>query len=146
MGRRRGLDALADTARRRPKPYFVSKSGMLFEGDCITVLPAFRSAIADTVFADPPFNLGKVYGRRTHDSREEREYVEWCRQWLTECVRILRPGGALFVYNLPKWNILLGAFLMETLQMEFRHAIAIEIKSCLPIQGRLYPAQQTQDV
>jgi site-specific DNA-methyltransferase (adenine-specific) len=121
-------------------PYYESKTGVLFEGDCLNVLPTLKSEIVDTVFADPPFNLGKIYGRRTDDSRAEQEYVQWCRQWLTECVRVLLPGGALFVYNLPKWNILLGAFLMTDLGMQFRHSIAIEMKSCLPIQGRLYPA------
>ncbi len=140
MGRRRELAALASTAQDKPEPYYASKAGTLFEGDCTKILPAFKPEIADTIFADPPFNLGKVYGRRTDDSRAEREYVEWCREWLTQCVRILRPGGALFVYNLPKWNIILGAFLLETLEMQFRHSIAIEMKSCLPISGRLYPA------
>jgi site-specific DNA-methyltransferase (adenine-specific) len=96
--------------------------------------------LVDTVFADPPFNLGKIYGKRSNDSRVDTEYVEWCRRWLGECVRVLAPGGALFVYNLPKWSILLGAYLMALPSMQFRHAIAIEIKSCLPIPGRLYPA------
>jgi site-specific DNA-methyltransferase (adenine-specific) len=121
-------------------PFYSSAFGELFEGDCIEILPHIRSEVVDTVFADPPFNLGKKYGRNTDDSRAEGEYIGWCRQWLTECVRVLRPGGALFVYNLPKWNILLGAFLMEKLGLQFRHSIAIEIKSSLPIQGRLYPA------
>jgi site-specific DNA-methyltransferase (adenine-specific) len=114
--------------------------GTLYEGDCLEILPTIKSESVDTVFADPPFNLGKVYGRRSVDSRAEAEYVEWCRKWLRECWRVLKPGGALFVYNLPKWNILLGAFLMDALQMQFRHSIAVEMKSCLPIAGRLYPA------
>jgi site-specific DNA-methyltransferase (adenine-specific) len=44
----------------------------------------------------------------------------------------------LFLYNLPKWNIPLGAFLSR--HLTFRHWIAIEHKSSLPIDGRLYPA------
>jgi site-specific DNA-methyltransferase (adenine-specific) len=122
-----------------PNPYYATSNGVLFEGDCLEILPRLPAATADMVFADPPFNLGKVYGRRTIDSRADEEYVEWCRRWLLECIRVLRPGGALFVYNLPKWNILIGAHLMER-GMQFRHSIAIEMKSCLPIPGRLYPA------
>jgi site-specific DNA-methyltransferase (adenine-specific) len=121
------------------KPYYATPGGLLFEGDCLDILPHFPDGIVDTVFADPPFNLGKTYGRRTNDSRADAEYIDWCKQWLAECVRILRPGGALFVYNLPRWNILIGAHLMER-GLQFRHSIAIEIKSCLPIPGRLYPA------
>jgi site-specific DNA-methyltransferase (adenine-specific) len=103
------------------------------------VLPFLKDGIADTVFADPPFNLGKEYGKKTNDLKPDDQYVAWCKQWLTECVRILKPGGSLFVYNLPKWNIPLGTFLMEQ-GMEFRHWIAVEISACLPIPKRLHPS------
>jgi len=122
------------------EPRYATGNGLLFEGDCLEYLTKFKRDLVDTVFADPPFNLGKTYGARTDDARAHSEYVEWCRRWLTECVRVLAPGEALFVYNLPKWSILLGAHLMELPDMQFRHSIAIEIKSCLPIPGRLYPA------
>jgi len=75
------------------KPCYVTQNGVLFEGDCLDYLPRFKSDLVDTVFADPPFNLGKTYGHRTVDSRTETEYVEWCQRWLTECVRVLAPGG-----------------------------------------------------
>jgi site-specific DNA-methyltransferase (adenine-specific) len=80
-----------------------------------------------------------MYGYRVTDAREEKEYLSWCQGWLRECIRILRPGGALFVYNLPKWNIHLASFLLAE-GLSFRHWIAIEHKSSLPISGRLYPA------
>ena len=43
-----------------------------------------------------------------------------------------------FVYNLPRHNAMLGAYLGERLM--FRHWIAVEIKFGLPITGRLYPS------
>ncbi len=113
--------------------------GVLFSADCVETLPSLKDGIVDTIFADPPFNLGKSYGRRTNDSKSDAEYMTWCQAWLSECIRILKPGGALFVYNLPKWNILLGTFLHQQ-GMEFRHWIAIEINAGLPIPGRLYPS------
>jgi site-specific DNA-methyltransferase (adenine-specific) len=135
------LDAWIDSisAQNLPIPFHISPSGLLFEGDCLDILPRLPSGEIDMVFADPPFNLGKTYGNRTNDSRADAEYIGWCERWLTESIRILKPGGALFVYNLPRWNILIGAHLMEC-GMQFRHSIAIEMKSCLPIPGRLYPA------
>lgn len=120
-----------------PAAYRVTDLGALFAGDCLDVLPAIRDEVVDTVFADPPFNLGKEYGERTNDLRPD--YLEWCHRWLAECVRILKPGGSMFVYNLPKWNIPIGAFLMEQ-GLEFRHWIAVEISACLPIPGRLHPS------
>jgi site-specific DNA-methyltransferase (adenine-specific) len=101
--------------------------------------PLLPESAADTIFADPPFNLGKIYGNRTNDSRADAEYLNWCKRWIDECLRVLKPGGALFVYNLPRWNILIGAYLLES-GINFRHSIAIEMKSCLPIPRRLYPA------
>jgi site-specific DNA-methyltransferase (adenine-specific) len=120
-------------------PFYQSSLGALFSADCLKVLPSIKDGVVDTVFADPPFNLGKQYGRSTHDRRPDGEYLSWSKSWLSECVRTLKPGGALFLYNLPKWNIPLGAYLTE-LQMQFRHWIAIEISACLPIPGRLHPS------
>jgi site-specific DNA-methyltransferase (adenine-specific) len=120
-------------------PAFMTRLGALFKGDCLSLLPALRDRCVDTVFADPPFNLGKEYGENVDDRRAEDEYLAWCRKWIDQCVRVLTPGGAFFLYNLPKWNIPLGNYLRE-IGMEFRHWIAISIKLILPIPGRLYPA------
>jgi len=113
--------------------------GVLYEGDCLELLPAICRETVDTVFLDPPFNLSKHYGTKVNDARPEAEYVRWCKRWLDECVRVLKPGGALFSYNLPKWNVVLGNHLMEA-GLDLRHWIAVNIKLSLPIQGRLYPS------
>ena len=120
-------------------PHFRSDLGQLYADDCLAILPQIREGVIDTVFADPPFNLGKKYGSKVNDSLSEAEYLDWCKRWLSECIRILKPGGSLFVYNLPKWNIPIGAFLSES-GMTFRHWIAVNIKMLLPIPGRLYPS------
>jgi len=120
-------------------PFHATAFGCLYAADCMKVLPQLKDEVVDTIFADPPFNLGKQYGRNTDDSLPDEDYLQWCRQWLAESIRILKPGGSLFLYNLPKWNVLLGAFLYER-GLEFRHWIAIEISACLPIPGRLHPS------
>lgn len=125
--------------RTAPTPVFRTVLGSLYEADCMDLLPTLKGRSADTVFADPPFNLGKRYGERCADYRTENEYLAWCKRWLRECERVLKPGGALFLYNLPKWNVLLGAYLGER-GLQFRHWIAIEQKGRFPIAGRLYPA------
>lgn len=123
-----------------PTPMALTEFGQLFEADCLDVLPLLEDEVVDTVFADPPFNLGKRYGDRVNDDLPSKEYIDWCFRWLDECVRILKPGGSLFVYNLPKWNMTLGAHLMWEKGLQFRHLIAVSIKLSLPIPGRLYPA------
>jgi site-specific DNA-methyltransferase (adenine-specific) len=121
------------------EPVLTTALGSLYEADCMDVLPLLKKGSVDTVFADPPFNLKKHYGRKSSDDRDDTKYLDWCRAWLRECARVLKPGGSFFVYNLPKWNIHLGSYLVEQ-GLDFRHWIAIEHKSSLPITGRLYPA------
>lgn len=121
------------------EPYYVSDLGALYHGDCLSILPHIRDGVVDTVFADPPFNINKKYGDSFEDNLSEEQYIEWCYKWIDECIRVLKPGGSLFIYNLPKWNIPLAAYLMQE-GMTFRHWIAIAMGNTLPISGRLYPA------
>ena len=121
------------------EPFYSSTHGVLFSDDCMNILLKINDESVDTVFADPPFNIGKVYRKNTNDNRPEEEYIEWCKSWIAESYRVLKPGGALFLYHLPKWNIQFGNFLNE-LGMEFRHWIAIELNVVLPIKNRLYPS------
>jgi DNA methylase len=121
-----------------PTAALSTELGVLFKGDCLNTLPCIHDETIDTVFCDPPFNLGKEYASRIDDSRSDKEYVAWCRRWIGECIRTLKPGGSFFLYNIPRWNIQLGAYLDEQ-GMTFRHWIAVSIKFGLPIPGRLYP-------
>lgn len=119
-------------------PAFRTKLGELYHADCLNLLKTLSGESVDLVFADPPFNLGKSYGEAISDNRREDEYIDWCKAWIEECVRVLRPGGSLFLWNLPRWNLRLGDFLSH--RLTFRHWIATDIKYSLPIQGRLYPS------
>ena len=121
-----------------PIPILQTAYGRLFEGNCLPVLKAIADATVDLAFADPPFNLNKDYSSKVEDNLPDAEYLTWCREWLTQLIRILKPGGSLFLYNLPKWNLPLGAFLMESLT--FRHWITVDMKYSLPIPKRLYPS------
>ncbi len=52
--------------------------------------------------------------------------------------QVLKPGGSLFLWNLPKWNLQLGAYL--GVNLTFRNWITVDIKYSLPISNRLYPS------
>jgi DNA modification methylase len=121
------------------RPALTRPDGVLFRGDCLRMLPGITSDSVDTVFADPPFNLGKEYGEKVNDSMADEDYLEWCERWIDECIRILKPGGSFFLYNIPKWNIRLAS-LMSDRGMRFRDWIVVDIKLGLPIPGRLYPS------
>lgn len=120
-------------------PVYTSALGALIKGDCAKILPTIAGSCIDTVFADPPFNIGKEYGTSVNDRRSDQEYLEWCQVWIDECIRVLKPGGSFFLYNIPKWNIRLANFLLDR-GMHFRDWIVVDIKFGLPIPGRLYPS------
>lgn len=119
-------------------PYFADDWGTLYNGDCIDIMRSMPDCCVDLVFADPPFNLGKTYDPGINDSMSMTAYINWTYTWLDECIRILKPGGRIFIYNLPKWCTYIASFLGETLT--FWDWIAIDMKFNLPIQNRLYPA------
>lgn len=121
------------------EPIFQTELGKLYNADCLEMLPHVGDATVDLVFADPPFNLNKEYGEGVKDSLTEEEYLDWCGRWISEGVRVLKDGGAFFLWNLPKWNVELGHRLNHE-GMMLRHWIAVDIKYSLPIPGRLYPS------
>lgn len=112
--------------------------GRLFQGDCIKLMRTLPSDSIDMIFADPPFNLNKLYPSSINDNLKSERYLEWCETWVAECIRLLKHGGSLFLWNLPRWNTEIAGFLNG--RMTFVHWIAVDIKYSLPIMGRLYPS------
>ncbi len=116
-----------------------SDYGILYQGDCLKFLNSLPDACIDVVFADPPFNLGKDYGKGVDDNCPSQEYLAWSKLWLSESVRVLKPGGSLFIFNLPKWCIEYGAYLNQK-EMLFRHWIACRMPKAFPRGKRMSPA------
>jgi site-specific DNA-methyltransferase (adenine-specific) len=114
--------------------------GRVYQADSLDLLGSLRAGTVHTLFADPPFNLKKHYGKNGGDDLPAAKYIEWSKRWITESVRVLAPGGALFIYNLPKWLIEYGAFLNAMPEMTFKHWIAVDKAHSLPIPNRLSPS------
>src|SRR5687767_8369916 len=91
---------------KRIQPAFHTARGLLYQTNCRNLFAALKDNSVDCVFADPPFNLGKVYGKvgAVNDELTRHEYLSWCFGWLDESVRVVAPGGAIFVYSLPQWG------------------------------------------
>jgi site-specific DNA-methyltransferase (adenine-specific) len=100
-----------------------------------------RPDSVDLVFLDPPFNISKPYESLEFDDRYDPEFYKGlCRTWVLECIRVLRPGGALFVYHLPRFLIDLGGWLNSLHLVQYKAWIALKMKSGFPIRGRIHPA------
>ncbi|RKS82156.1 site-specific DNA-methyltransferase (adenine-specific) [Haloarcula quadrata] len=133
---------LADTEENDggelPVPEFTTEQGTLYNADCRDVLPGLEDESFDLIFADPPFNLDKDYGEKNGDDLAEDEYLRWSTEWIDEAIDLLKPGGAFFLYNLPKWNVHFAHYISRRLNL--KHWIAVDIKFGLPIPNRLYPS------
>lgn len=66
-------------------------------GDAVSKLKEIPSSSFDLIIADPPYNLGKDYGNNK-DQRSIEEYLEFSRAWISECNRVLKPTGTLYVF------------------------------------------------
>ena len=86
------------------------KTDVVLRGDCIEVLKGLPDASVDMVFADPPYNLqlgGDLL--RPDNSKVDAVDDDWdqfesfaaydafTRAWLTECRRVLKPEGSIWV-------------------------------------------------
>ncbi|NLA23199.1 MAG: site-specific DNA-methyltransferase [Candidatus Marinimicrobia bacterium] len=108
----------------------------IIQGDCIELFKNIPDNSVDVTFADPPFNLGKKYnGYR--DNKEVQAYLDWCKRWIFEMVRITKPAGSIFVHNIPKWLTYYASFLNEIAY--FKHWIAWDAPTA-PMGQSLQPS------
>lgn len=123
-----------------PEPYASFSDGSVHCADGIDLLSQIRTGVADIVFLDPPFNLGKQYGSFSaeNDLIAQDVYLTWMKRVLRECVRVVKPGGAVYLYHLPIWATRLAHLLDR--KLELRHWIAVSMKNGFVRGKRLYPA------
>lgn len=133
------LISCLNTANRELTEVYRCDRGILYQGDCINFLQSLPDESVDLVFADPPFNLGKDYGKNVNDQKKDEDYLLWSKQWLSESIRVLKPGGSLFIFNLPKWCIEYGGYL-NMKGMLFRHWISCRMPKAFPRGKRMSPA------
>jgi len=95
----------------------------IHEGDALEFLSAVPDTSADLIIADPPYSLekDKEFGEGAFfNSREE--WLAWCKRWLKEAKRILKPKGNIFVYSIHHNACFLQCFMYE-IGLEYRRQI-----------------------
>ncbi|HMA78840.1 MAG TPA: DNA methyltransferase, partial [Candidatus Paceibacterota bacterium] len=69
----------------------------IITGDCMDKMQALDENSIHAVVTDPPYGL--AFMGNSWDDFEPKEYQEWCEQWATECLRVLKPGGHLLSFS-----------------------------------------------
>ncbi len=77
---------------------FESDNHKIIHGDVLTSIRALDSESVDLIFADPPYNIGKDFDG-LKESWAEKDFLEWCYEWIEECHRVLKNNGTFYLMN-----------------------------------------------
>jgi len=66
-------------------------------GNAFEVLKRLPAESFDLLFADPPYNLTKEFGKEKFKQRALAAYEEWLDSWLTLCVPLLKPTASIYI-------------------------------------------------
>lgn len=74
--------------------------------DALELLRDIEDGFVDMVLTDPPYFeiMKESWDRQWAD---ESAYLDWCYQWTSECIRVLKPGRALCVWGTTKTDTFL---------------------------------------
>ncbi len=91
------------------KPYFESNSSILYFGDCVKTLKKIGDKTIDLIFADPPYFLSSG-GVSCHSGKQVsvnkadwdksitiEEKIKFSKKWISECRRVLKDNGTIWI-------------------------------------------------
>lgn len=78
------------------KPYYKTKSGRAYLGDCLEVLKQVQTESVDLVVTSPPYAL---HFKKEYGNASQTEYVDWFLPIALEIKRIMKPTAS-FVLNI----------------------------------------------
>lgn len=101
--------------------------------DVLEGLKSIEDKSQDLIIADPPYY--KVINEKWDKQwKTEQEYLDWCKLWFDECVRVLKDTGSFYCYGnfdiLSKQKVLI----FDT-KLNFRQNITLD-KGLKSIAGR----------
>jgi DNA modification methylase len=74
--------------------------------DCLEFLKGLPDESVDLVCVDPPY-FQIIKDEWDNQWANEKEYLDWCRQWTVECFRVLKQNRCFYVWGTTKTDTLL---------------------------------------
>lgn len=90
-----------------------SENSMAILGDCISVLKNMKNKSVNLIFADAPYNIGKDFGNNSDKWENVQSYVSWCKEWIDECLRVLKDDGTMYFMTATQHMPYLDVYISE---------------------------------
>jgi excisionase family DNA binding protein len=74
-------------------------SGKIIHGDALKIMPNLPEAHFQTIVADPPYFQVLLEQNWDNMWQSPEDYLEWTKQWVEQCQRLLRPDGLLYIFG-----------------------------------------------
>lgn len=81
--------------------------------DCTAFMQKMGDESVDLILADPPYNLKKDFGNKSDQWENVESWLDWSKQWVDECIRILKPSGSIFIYGIHHYLCYIQCYLYE---------------------------------
>ena len=88
---------MAKIERENSIEEFSNNNGRIIHGDALEVLQQIPDESIDLIFVDPPYNIGKNFAGRKDKWKTDKDYLDWCYQWIDLCIQKVKPNGSLYL-------------------------------------------------
>ena len=79
----------------------------LINKDCLKALKDIKDASVDCIVTSPPYWKGFEYEAYFNSYAQ---YLRWCKDWMAECKRVLKPNGTFYLNVINDSEITIRAF------------------------------------
>ena len=74
----------------------------IYNINCVDYMKSISDNSIDLIIADPPYF--EICGDFDFIWKNVDEYINWCKQWIMECNRILKPSGSFYLWGAIGYN------------------------------------------
>lgn len=74
----------------------------IYNQDCIQFMKTLPDNYIDLIVADPPYF--EICGDFDFVFKDLDDYLSWCKKWITECYRILKDTGTIYLWGAIGYN------------------------------------------
>lgn len=97
--------------------FFGNEDHQIIMGDAITALKKIENNTVDLIFIDPPYNIGKDFNGYKDKWDSDKDYVNWCEEWLSLSIDKLKPNGSLYVMTSTQFMPYFDIFLRDKINI-----------------------------